>query len=126
MNLSKQSKELKAQMGATISTMFAVGLSPLQILILCEARHSEAGLAKGKHLFADQVRKQVDALLQSRGGGFRPTRQAYWAALNTLQSKRGFLYIAPHKKGTTKRAVALTAKGDNLFTYPKSIHPFKP
>ena len=113
-----QTKEL----GKSIARMFVLRLTPLQIMLLVEARYSEGALSKGQHLFANRVRKKCEALYYGRGTP-PPSRQAFWDAFRALQD-RGFLYIAPHKPGTSKRAVALTAEGESLFTYPKSTHPF--
>ncbi len=110
------------ELGRSIASMFIQRLTPLQIILLVEARYSEWALVKGQHLFANVVRKKCEALYRERGTP-PPTRQAFWDALRALQD-RGFLYIAPHKPGTSKRAIALTSKGESLFTYPKTLHPF--
>lgn len=126
MNLSKQSREVIEQIGRSIATLYAMQLTPLQILIMCEIRHREAHRKKGEHVFANQVRKDVVKLYKERGSASPPTRQAFWQAFDSLQTLRGMIYIAPHKKGTTKRAVALTANGAAPFEYPQSVHPYKP
>lgn len=124
MNLSKQAREVIGQMGRSFAKLYAMRLSSLQILILVEARYSEARLGKGQHLFANKLRAEVTALYEDNDGN-PPSRQAFWDAFNVL-CKRRLLYIAPHKRGTTKRAVALTAAGADPFEYPKSIHPYRP
>ena len=123
MNLSSQSREVISQIGHSLADMFTQRFTPLQILILVEIRHAEAGLGKGQHLFANSTRKSIEELYRGKNIA-PPTRQAFWDAFYALQ-QQGLLYIAPHKTGTSKRALALTAKAVNLFTYPKSIHPFK-
>jgi hypothetical protein len=123
MNLSNQSREMISQIGSTIGALYSMRLSPLQILILVESRFSEARLGKGKHLFADKVRKEVSKIYEEHGSK-PPSRQSFWDAFNALRDD-GLLYIAPHKKGTSKRAIVLTALGTQPFRYPKSIHPYR-
>ena len=124
MNLSTQSREVIAEIGSSLGSMFARGLTPLQILILCEVYYMEGKRPKGGHVFTDDVRHCIDDLLRLRGS-FNPTRQSYWGAFQALsKGKQQLLYIAPHKKGTNKRAIALTVNGAALCNYPKSIHPF--
>ena len=123
MKLSKQSRELIEQIGSSIGRMFSEWLSPLQILILVELRHREGKLQKGEHVYTDHVRISINRILKDGGGGFNPTRQAFWKAFESLQ-KEGFAFVAPPKKTTWKRAIYLTQKGADLFSYPKSIHPY--
>ena len=125
MNLSKQSKELIEQLGRSIATLYSLDLTPLQILILVEVRHREALAGKGEHVMANDVRHAIEALYEERGAVKPPTRQSFWTAVDVLRHKRGLLWVAPHKKGTSLRAMRLTALGKRPFEYPPFIHPYQ-
>jgi hypothetical protein len=123
MNLSTNTQILIGQIGSTISELYMMKLSPLQILALVEIRFAEAKLQRNKHLFAHQVRSAIAKMYSARG--FKPpSRQLFWKALDELQDRK-LIYVAPHKKGTRYRALMLTLQGSQLFSYPPSIHPYK-
>ena len=124
MNLSKQSQELISQIGTTMANLYAMKLSPLQILILIEARYREGQLERGEHLYSDSLRKGVSSLYSGTEANFLPSKQGFWAAVKQLE-KRKLLYIAPPKKDTSKRGVMLTASAALVFEYPHSIHPYR-
>lgn len=124
MRLSNQSKSVIEQIGQSIGGMFAIGLTPLQILILCEVRYRESISGRTQHVFTDHVRISIRKMLQNNGGGFNPSRQSFWNSFKSLQAQ-GFLFIAPPAKNTWKRGVAITVSGATLFHYPKTIHPFQ-
>jgi hypothetical protein len=123
MTISDQTQTIIQQMGKSIATLYAMRLTSLQILIMIEARYLEGKLGKGKHMFADVLRKNVEEIYDTHHGE-APSRQAFWKAFGSL-TRRRLVYIAPHKKGSSKRAVALTAAGIAPFDYPTSIHPYR-
>jgi hypothetical protein len=123
MNLSNQSRQHIGQIGTAISILYMMKLSPLQIMILVEVRHAEAQLERGKHLLAHVVRASVAQLHADRGFD-APSRQLFWVALNDL-IKRQLIYMAPPKKSSRHRALALTLQAADIFKYPASIHPYK-
>ena len=123
MNISKQSRDLTHRIGKTIATMYAEKLPPLQIPILVEVRFLYSQLKRGKHLFTDTVRKEVEELFRGHGGE-PPSKAGFWHTFNKLAEMK-LIYIAPHQHGTSKRAITLTALGDDKFHYPRTIHPYK-
>lgn len=129
MNLSNLSQSVIKEIGVTQGNLFFKRLSPLQIMILTVTREMEWQIAKsirGKKrttktpvLFASDVREVIEKLyIESCNNPY--TRQGFWVAISQLK-KDGYVYIAPHKAGTTKRTICLTAAGELLFTYPQSI-----
>ena len=123
MKLSPETHTIVGQVGKTICKLSIMKLTPLQVMILIEARYAEARLTKGKHLLISDIQSRIDEMHEEYGDP-KPSRQTFWNAVNGLGSRR-LVYIAPPRKGTNKRAIALTAKGDMPFTYPKSINPFQ-
>jgi hypothetical protein len=124
MNLSKHTQEIISQIGQTIAGFYSMRLTPLQIMILVETRHAQSVLTKKQHVFANEIRANVEKIYRSHGKEPPPSKQAFWKAFDELVAKK-FLYISPHKKGTSKRAVTITAASSQLFHYPASIHPYK-
>jgi hypothetical protein len=124
MNISNQSSSLISSIGETVATFYAMGLQPLQVLIMTTVRYAEHGLPRGQHIYAHKVRATIDDLYKSRGG--KPaSRQLFWLHLRDLQQRK-LIYIAPPKKGSSHRSLCLTTIGSDLFTYPKSINPYQP
>jgi len=104
-------------------------LSPIQILILTSTREMEWRIHKrmrGKKrtstsdmLFASDIRKKIEELYKESNN--QPyTTQGFWVAMKQLK-RDGLIYVSPHKRGTSKRTVCLTAEGEALFSYPSSI-----
>ena len=123
MNLSNQSKEVIAAIGHSMAGMFAMRLSPLQIMILMDLRWMESQLQKGKALTAKTLRDEVTKVYTDRNQP-PPTKQAFWHACNSLRDSR-LIYYAPPKKNSTHRNITLTADGESLMTYPPSVHPYR-
>lgn len=132
MNLSKLSRKVTAQIGETQGNMFFMRLSPLQIMTLSVTREMEWQISKqarGKKrkgktglLFASDVRKTIESLyVKSCNSPY--TSAGFWVSTNQLK-KDGLLYVSPHKKGTSKRMICLTALGEALFKYPPSTKLF--
>ena len=130
MNLSKQTKEIVDQASRTLSRLYTLGLTPLQIMILMGVRHMEWEATAGDSsavsqspnlpkLFTNSAYHAVKAKYEEHSRT-PPSRQGFWNAVKGLQRER-FLYVAPHKKNTSKRSISLTAIGDALFEYPRSI-----
>lgn len=134
MNLSNLSKKVIEQIGATQGQMFFQRLSPIKIMILTVTREMEWEINKrmrGKKrtaavdmLFANQVRKIIEQLYIASGAD-PYTIQGFWVSVKQLK-KAGLLFVAPHKKSSTKRTICLTAKGEAIFTYPQSIQLYTP
>ena len=123
MNLPKEAKKVIGEIGETMSNLYMMKLTPLQIMIMIETRYAETKLAKNKHLFAHIVRRSIAKMHTDRN--HEPvSRQLFWASVQGLQDRK-LIYVAPPKKGARFRAITLTLKGACLFTYPKSIHPYK-
>jgi hypothetical protein len=129
MNLSNLSRTVISQIGETQGGMFFLRLSPLQIMIMSVTREEGWRIDKalrGKRrtekaglLFASDVRKLIEDLYKESNNSPYST-QGFWVAISQLK-KLGYVYVAPHKKGTSKRTICLTAIGEALFTYPQSI-----
>ena len=129
MNLSNLSHKVIMEIGKTQGEMFFLRLSPIQIMIMTVTREEEwriAKLIRGKRrkekaepLFASDVRKIIEVLYEGSNAAPYST-QGFWVAISSLK-KQGLIYVAPHKKGTSKRMLCLTATGEALFSYPQSI-----
>tara|TARA_R110000764_G_scaffold17520_1_gene48135 strand:+ start:3125 stop:3550 length:426 start_codon:yes stop_codon:yes gene_type:complete len=129
MNLSNLSRQVIDQIGKTQGGMFFQRLTPIQIIILTVTREEEWQLSKrmrGKKrtsasdmLFASTIRKIIENLYTA--SNHSPyTTQGFWVAISQLK-KSGLIYVAPHKRGTSKRTICLTPAGEALFCYPSSI-----
>ena len=123
MNLSNQSKSVISDIGESMSRMFAMKMTPLQIMILMDLRYMESTLPKGDALTANRLRAAINQIY-NRHGQKPPSKQAFWSACNVLRDSR-LVYFAPPKKGSSLRNITLTASGEALMQYPASVHPYR-
>jgi len=125
MNLSAQSKDIVGKAGRTLSRLYTLGLSPLQILTLMEVRWQEWEASKAisgqgvAHIFSNGIYHAVAEKFRENKHD-PPSREGFWSAVRALQ-KRKLLFVASPSKGSSKRAMSLTHYGAVLFEYPQSI-----
>ncbi len=126
MNLSAQTKDVVEKAGRTLSRLYTLGLSPLQILTLMEVRWQEWEASKDisgqtgiSHIFSNGVYRAVAEKFRDNKVE-PPSREGFWSSVRALQKKK-LLFVAPPSKGSSKRSMSLTLYGAVLFEYPQSI-----
>ena len=119
MNLSSQSKDIVEKAGRTLSRLYTLGLTPLQILILMEVRWQEWAVSSDQRIFSNKVYRAVAEKFRDNQRD-PPTREGFWVAARALQGKK-LLFVAAPSKGSSKRIMNLTCYSEDLFEYPQSI-----